>query len=140
MNSQNTLCAGTNEGGKDSCQGDSGGPLVHSSGGIYSLVGIVSKGFGCGLKDFPGLYAPLRDPQTLKWIQETAFQNFGFQTPNQEESKVVTPLPFNPTQGNIPTNAGSPTFHRPRPFKPFDDGENIKTNINVFLDQTKPIN
>jgi secreted trypsin-like serine protease len=49
------LMAGGEE-NKDSCQGDSGGPLVK----IYEqnpyLVGIVSNGYGCGVKAVPAFY------------------------------------------------------------------------------------
>lgn len=50
----NTVCAGVLEGGKDACVGDSGGPLVNTAG---EVVGIVSAGKECGVKGYPGLYA-----------------------------------------------------------------------------------
>ncbi|XP_047470797.1 venom protease-like isoform X2 [Penaeus chinensis] len=68
-----TMCAGTTAGGKDACQGDSGGPAMHLSCKRYTLAGVISKGFGCGLRDYAGLYVNIRQLFYLQWIKETAF-------------------------------------------------------------------
>lgn len=40
------ICAGLDEGGKDSCSGDSGGPLLNPTSNVQ--YGLVSFGVGCG--------------------------------------------------------------------------------------------
>ena len=51
------MCAGeTSVGGIDACQGDSGGPLFTANAGTFTVIGIVSSGEGCALKDYPGIY------------------------------------------------------------------------------------
>lgn len=60
------------KGGTDSCQGDSGGPLWkwigHGETKRAVLIGIVSRGAGCGRKDTPGIYTKVSS--YVKWIQK----------------------------------------------------------------------
>jgi len=66
------LCAqGVLNGGvTDACQGDSGGPLVCSnSEGYFELHGTTSWGYGCGDRDYPGVWA--RVTSVIDWITET---------------------------------------------------------------------
>ncbi|XP_064123017.1 venom protease-like [Macrobrachium nipponense] len=69
-----SICSGDVNGGKDACQGDSGGPIVSKdSRNRYTLAGVVSLGYGCGDRDYPGLYANARRPEYLAWIKKVAF-------------------------------------------------------------------
>lgn len=60
------LCAGGVE-DEDSCMGDSGGPLSRRVEGSWILEGIVSFGYKCGLKDWPGVYTHVL--QYKSWIK-----------------------------------------------------------------------
>merc|ERR1712018_473535 len=58
------LCAFAKD--TDTCQGDSGGPLTVSENGKYTLVGVVSYGWGCA-SSTPGIYARVQG--FLPWIK-----------------------------------------------------------------------
>ncbi|XP_058055993.1 serine protease snake-like [Anopheles bellator] len=70
------LCAGDQQGGKDTCPGDSGGPLqipvpeADREAGLCSsphyLVGVTSNGMICGTVNQPGIYT--RIASCVKWI------------------------------------------------------------------------
>ncbi|GCB61388.1 hypothetical protein scyTo_0011305 [Scyliorhinus torazame] len=60
------LCAGDQEEGRDSCSGDSGGPLLCNG----KFNGIVSFGCGCGNPHKPGVYTRLSQ-NYLSWIKRT---------------------------------------------------------------------
>ncbi|XP_061168128.1 plasminogen-like [Saccostrea echinata] len=61
------FCAGYINGGSDTCQGDSGGPLVCKVNGKYTVLGVTSWGRGCGLPNYPGVYANVKS--LLPWIR-----------------------------------------------------------------------
>merc|ERR1719193_1812051 len=58
------LCAWSKN--TDTCQGDSGGPLTVPENGKYTLVGVVSYGWGCA-SSTPGIYARVQG--FLPWIK-----------------------------------------------------------------------
>merc|ERR1712227_427686 len=58
------LCAFAKD--TDTCQGDSGGPLTVPENGKYTLVGVVSYGWGCA-SSTPGIYARVQG--FLPWIK-----------------------------------------------------------------------
>ncbi|WP_448211509.1 trypsin-like serine protease [Colwellia sp. MEBiC06753] len=61
------ICADVAAGGKSSCQGDSGGPLVINTNEGWQQVGVVSWGYGCAAKGYPGVFARISEFQL--WIQ-----------------------------------------------------------------------
>ncbi|XP_039344951.1 mannan-binding lectin serine protease 1 isoform X2 [Mauremys reevesii] len=64
------ICAGEQEGGKDACSGDSGGPMVTLSNqnNHWQLIGTVSWGDGCGQNDRYGVYSSVS--KSLAWIKQ----------------------------------------------------------------------
>jgi len=65
----NMICLGFPEGGKDSCQGDSGGPVAVNG----ELQGVVSWGRGCALPNYPGVYTKVCN--YISWIEDTVANN-----------------------------------------------------------------
>lgn len=72
------ICAGTDDGSRDTCQGDSGGPLIKrvQFGGkiVDHLVGVASWGEACGVQMRPGVYA--RVSWAADFIRETTCEDF----------------------------------------------------------------
>ncbi|XP_015609738.2 coagulation factor IX [Cephus cinctus] len=66
------MCAGHEDGGRDSCWADSGGPLMVGgrSGGSSMVIGVVSTGVGCARPRLPGLYT--RVSEYIPWITQQA--------------------------------------------------------------------
>ncbi|XP_066477386.1 enteropeptidase [Tiliqua scincoides] len=64
---ENTLCAGYDQGGIDSCQGDSGGPLMCQKNEKWFLVGVTSFGRECALPHSPGVYVNVS--RFVAWIK-----------------------------------------------------------------------
>ena len=65
---EDMICAGYANGGKDACSGDSGGPLICQNGKYAVITGIISWGIECALENYPGVYT--RVPYFLQWIKK----------------------------------------------------------------------
>jgi secreted trypsin-like serine protease len=97
------LCAGnTTVGGIDACQGDSGGPLFTIDAGTFTVIGIVSSGEGCALKDYPGIYTRVSSFES--WI--TAY--IADPAPTATRTATHTPSATR-TATRTPTATSTPT-------------------------------
>lgn len=79
----NMMCAGLLQGGKDTCQGDSGGPMVSEQCSVWVQSGIISRGHDCGQPNEPGVYT--RVSQYQQWIMTST-------NPNLPEFTTFNPL------------------------------------------------
>lgn len=90
--SDNVICAGYEEGGKDSCEGDSGGPLMLRLPGqqSWTLIGLVSNGVRCAEPNLPGIYT--RVSRYMDWIEQVISENSQSHSPsNAHASHQVRP-------------------------------------------------
>ena len=66
---ENMICAGYEEGDKDSCKGDSGGPMTQfDKNDQATVIGVVSWGLGCASEGKPGVYTKVAF--FADWIEE----------------------------------------------------------------------
>lgn len=65
---ENVLCAGVLGQSMDACEGDSGGPMVTLYRDTWFLVGLVSRGEGCGKVDKLGIYTKVSNYN--QWINK----------------------------------------------------------------------
>ena len=107
-----TLSLGPAEGGKDTCQGDSGGPLVARATGVddgYSLIGVVSWGYGCAVPGLYGVYAEFS--HYLGWVKEQFGVNGSGPSSSPTPVSAPAPPPYTapaPTPAPAPASTSSP--------------------------------
>ena len=101
------ICAGLEQGTKDSCQGDSGGPLVIiDAGNCPTQVGVVSWGYGCAEKQAYGVYT--RVSHHADWIQKHAGALTGAPPPKGPPgSKALTQAQLDEALRQLETELGS---------------------------------
>ncbi|XP_051925272.1 uncharacterized protein LOC127603210 [Hippocampus zosterae] len=103
----NMICAGFLEGGKDTCLGDSGGPMVSEQDSIWIQSGIVSFGFGCARPNNPGVHTRVSRYQS--WISshvgsdKPGFVQFHFSGTDADSNYTCPGLTRPVTEGPLST-------------------------------------
>ncbi|TKS93224.1 Enteropeptidase [Collichthys lucidus] len=141
---ENMLCAGLKDGGKDACQGDSGAPLVAKQGSVWVQSGVVSFGLGCG--QLPGGY--VRVSKYQQWINQSMGSSepgfVTFNSPgNDSDSNFTCPTPPPPkttkstTYTTMPPTTHMTTYPTTRPATTKDKsifgGSESVTHFNRFI-------
>merc|ERR1719259_1587496 len=98
------LCAFAKD--TDTCQGDSGGPLTVPENGKYTLVGVVSYGWGCA-SSTPGIY--VRVQGFLPWIKNliSSGECSGASSRRSGGATTTKPTTAKPTSAKPTTTASS---------------------------------
>merc|ERR1712117_674482 len=96
------LCAFAKD--TDTCQGDSGGPLTVPENGKYTLVGVVSYGWGCA-SSTPGIYARVQG--FLPWIKNLVASGECSGSSSGSSGGATTTTTAKPTTAKPTTTASS---------------------------------
>lgn len=107
------VCAGLQEGGKDACNGDSGGPLVRKLATELVQVGIVSWGDGCARAESPGVYSSVS--YYYRWIADRVCANEDMQIELSETLCRIETLTPTGTPTSLPTAPPSRATPSPTP-------------------------
>nr|XP_034984542.1 acrosin-like [Zootoca vivipara] len=122
---ENSICAGYEQGGTDSCQGDSGSPLMckEEAAQPFWVIGVTSWGKGCGKAHQPGVYAATQP--LYAWVK-------GWAGPMHQPPPTPQPAPSAPRKLKTPHT----TIYFHPPTNPFHWSET--SSKTTASSQSKP--